>query len=113
MDRVSTWTSHRIDMLFALQVQVLLLLLCLIASLDRDLLGQVLEVHLASVLVKLTLCFHHVLYLPHLDGFVLEGILSGTWLSDNLFVWLESTTILGRFGSSPFWTLSFRLCQVL
>ena len=93
MNWVSTRTSHRIDVLFAFKVKVLFLSLCLVAPLDSDLLGQVLEVQSASVLVKLSLCLHNILYLPHLDRFILERILSGSRLSHDLFARNKGITL--------------------
>ena len=67
-------------MLLSFKMPLLLFFLLVIARLDRDLLGQLLEGHIASVLIKLTLSFHDVLNLVHLDRVILVSVLAWTWL---------------------------------
>ena len=70
---------------------LLLFFLLVIARLDSDLLGQLLEGHVASVLIKLTLGLHHVLYLVQLNRVILVSVLAWTWL--------EQLVLLDVFGS--------------
>ena len=70
---------------------LLLFFLLVITRFDYYLLGKRLEGHVASVLIKLTLSLHHVLYLVQLNRVILVSVLAWTWL--------EQLVLLDVFGS--------------
>ena len=78
-DGVAARAPELLEVGFSLQVQILFLFLSVVAGLDGELLGEVLEVELVATLVLNGLLLVQVRDLSMVDRVVFVVVLAGTW----------------------------------